>query len=107
LAVITESLDHCRKNKGREIYAYCIMPSNVHLIFRLALDDPSVLMRDLKGITSRKKMKATQDNPEESRREWMLWMFERAGKKNSNVKAKQFWQQNIQPIEIWSLKGFE
>jgi putative transposase len=40
-------------------------------------------MRDLKGITSRKKMKATQDNPEESRREWMLWMFERAGKKNN------------------------
>jgi putative transposase len=64
-------------------------------------------MRDLKGITSRKKMKATQDNPKESRREWMLWMFERAGKKNSNVKAKQFWQQNIQPIEIWSLKVFE
>lgn len=37
----------------------------------------------------------------------MLWMFERAGKKNSNVKEKQFWQQNNQPIEIWSLKVFE
>jgi putative transposase len=47
----------------------------------------------------------------------MLWMFERSGKKNSNVKEKQFcfasspfrlgWQQNNQPIEIWSLKVFE
>lgn len=37
----------------------------------------------------------------------MLWMFERAGGKNSNVKFRQFWQQNIKPIEIWSLKVFE
>jgi len=28
-------------------------------------------------------MKTIQDNPQESRREWMLWMFERAGKKNN------------------------
>ena len=102
-----ESLEHCRKNKGMEIYGYCIMPSHVHLIFRSALGDPSGLMRDLKGFTSRKIMKTIQDNPQESRCEWLLWMFERAGKKNSNVKEKQFWQQNNQPIEIWSLKVFE
>ena len=106
-SIMTESLDHCRKNKGMEIYGYCIMPSHVHLIFRSALGDPSGLMRDLKGFTSRKIMKTIQDNPQESRREWLLWMFERAGKKNSNVKEKQFWQQNNQPIEIWSLKVFE
>jgi REP element-mobilizing transposase RayT len=29
------------------------------------------------------------------------------GKKNSNVKFRQFWQQNNKPIEIWSLKVFE
>ncbi|TRX40886.1 REP-associated tyrosine transposase [Flavobacterium restrictum] len=106
-AIMNESLDHCRKNKGMEIYGYCIMPSHVHLIFRSALGDPSGLMRDLKGFTSRKILKTIQDNPQESRREWMLWMFERAGKKSSNVKEKQFWQQNNQPIEIWSLKVFE
>lgn len=106
-AIMTESLDFCRKNKGMEIYGYCIMPSHVHLIFRSALGDPSGLMRDLKGFTSRKIMKTIQDNPQESRREWLLWMFERAGMKNSNVTEKQFWQQNNQPIEIWSLKVFE
>lgn len=29
-------------------------------------------------------------------------MFERAGKKNSNVKKYQFWQQHNQPVELWS-----
>ena len=26
---IVESLDYCRKNKGMEIYGYCIMPSHI------------------------------------------------------------------------------
>ena len=106
-SVIIESLDYCRKNKGMEIYGYCIMPSHVHLIFRSAEADPSGLIRDLKGFTSRKMLKAIEENPQESRKEWLLWMFEKAGKKNSNVKNRQFWQQNNKSIELWSLKVFE
>lgn len=104
---IIESLDYCRKHKSMELYAYCIMPSHIHLIFRSGNADPSGLIRDFKGFTSRKMLKAIEENPQESRKEWMLWMFERAGKKNSNVKFRQFWQQNNMPIEIWSLKVFE
>ena len=104
---IVESLDYCRKNKGMEIYGYCIMPSHIHLIFRSGNGDPSGIIRDFKGFTSRKMLKSIEENQQESRKEWMLWMFERAGKKNSNVKNRQFWQQNNKPIEIWSLKVFE
>lgn len=90
-----------------EIYGYCIMPSHIHLIFRSAEADPSGLIRDFKGFTSRKILKTIEENTQESRKEWMLWMFEKAGKKNSNVKNRQFWQQNNKPIELWSLKVFE
>ncbi len=105
--IIIESFEYCRKNKGMELYGYCIMPSHIHFIFRSSLGDPSGLMRDFKGFTSRKLLKAIEENPQESKKEWMLWMFERAGKKNSNVQHRQFWQQNNNPIEIWSLKVFE
>ena len=104
---IIESLEYCRKNKGMELYGYCIMPSHVHLIFRSSLNDPSGLISDFKGFTSKKMLQIIEENSQESRKEWMLWMFERAGAKNSNVKHRQFWQQNNQPIEIWSLKVFE
>jgi hypothetical protein len=67
------------------------MPSHLHLIFRSALGDPSGLIRDLKGFTSKKLVQLIEENPQESRREWMLWMFERAGKKNSNVTNRQFY----------------
>ena len=90
-----------------EIYGYCIMPSHVHLIFRSATGDPSGLIRDFKGFTARKMLKLIAENPQESRREWLLWMFEKAGSKNSNVEKMQFWQQHNQPIEIWSYPVFK
>jgi REP element-mobilizing transposase RayT len=89
--IFIESLDFCRKQKEMEIYGYCVMPSHVHLIFRSSFGDPSGLIRDLKGYTSRKMLKTIEENPQESRREWLLWMFEKAGKKISNVTFRQFY----------------
>lgn len=36
----------------------------------------------------------------ESRKEWMYWMMQRAGKKNNNNTDFQFWQQHNHPIEL-------
>lgn len=102
-----KSLDYCRKKKGMELYGYCIMPSHVHLLFKSSQGEPSNLIRDFKGYTSRKVLRLIANNKQESRREWLLWMFKQAGKKKSNVKMYQFWQQDNKPIEIWSYKVFE
>jgi len=102
--VLEESIDYCRAEKGMEVFAYCFMPSHVHLIFRSSNEEPSGLIRDFKGFTARKLIKTIEENPQESRKEWLLWMMERAGKKKSNVKQCQFWQQHNKPIELWSEK---
>ncbi|UGU16019.1 transposase [Sinomicrobium kalidii] len=103
-SILAESLQYCRHNKGMEIFAYCFMSNHVHLVFRSANEDPSGLLRDLKGFTSKKLIKAIEENPLESRKEWMLQMFEKAGKARSNVSKRQFWQQHNKPIELWSDK---
>jgi DNA modification methylase len=54
----------------------------------------------LKKHTSTEIIKEIEENPQESRKAWMLWMFERAGKKNANNTKYQFWQQHNQPIEL-------
>ena len=105
-SAITDSLNYCRTSKGMEIYGYCIMPSHVHLIFRSAVGEPSELIRDFKGFTARKILRLIADNPQESRKEWMLKLFAEAGLANSNVKKFQFWQQHNKPIEIWSYTVF-
>jgi len=45
-------------------------------------------------------LKTIEENIQESRRKWLLWMFERAGKYNSNNEQYRFWQQNDHPIEL-------
>ena len=102
LNILADSIDYCRKNKSMELYAYCFMPSHVHFIFRSSIDQPSELLRDFKKHTAKKVLNAIIENPEESRKEWLLWMFERAGKKNSNTSKYQFWQHHNKPIELWS-----
>ena len=100
--IILESLKFCRENKGMEIYTWCIMPSHVHLIYRAKDNNPGDIMRDLKTHTSKQMQKEIFENPQESRKEWIIEMMEKAGFNNSNVKYKQFWQQNNKPIELWS-----
>ncbi|HBO37562.1 MAG TPA: transposase [Pasteurellaceae bacterium] len=103
---IINALDYCRKNKGMQIYGYCIMPSHVHLLFQAEHQNPSDLIRDLKTFTSKAIVKQIIENVQESRKEWLLWMFERAAQKYSYVKRYQFWQHHNQPIEIYSDKFF-
>jgi putative transposase len=100
--VIIDSLDYCRKNKGLEIYCWCIMPSHLHLIIRSKENNPETVLGKFKEFTSKELQERIKENIQESRREWMLWMFARAGAKSSNVKHGQFWQHHNKPIEIWS-----
>ena len=101
-SILIESLDYCRKNKGLEIYCWCIMPSHVHLIIRATENNPETVIGRFKEFTSKKLQKELEKNVQESRKEWILWMFERAGLKSSKVKSRQLWQHTNKPIELWS-----
>ena len=101
-SILAKSIDYCRKHKAMEVYAYCFMPSHLHLVFRSGNSDPSGLLRDFKGYTSKMILKAIEENPHESRKEWLLWMFEKAGKENATITHRQLWQHHNKPIELWT-----
>lgn len=99
---LCDNLNYCVDNKGMEIYAWCIMPSHIHLIFRSAIQKPDELIRDFKSYTSKKLIKLIGENLQESRRDWLLNAFRKAAVANSNNTTHQFWQQHNHPIELWS-----
>jgi len=78
------------------------MPSHVHLIYRAKDNNPDVVLGRFKEHTAKQLIKAIGENIQESRKEWLLRMFKRAGSKSSNVTHNQFWQHNNRPIELWS-----
>ena len=90
--ILLESMKYCIREKGFEVYAWCIMSSHVHIIIGSRDKKIEDIVRDLNRHTSKEILKAIQTNPQESRKEWMLWMFERAGQRNPNNKNFQFWQ---------------
>jgi REP element-mobilizing transposase RayT len=102
--ILEDVVTYCRREKGMEVFAYCFMPNHVHMVFRSSDENPSGLLRDFKGYTARKLLREIENNPQESRKEWLLSMMEKAGKKSSNVTHRQFWQQHNKPIELWSNK---
>ena len=76
-SILEQSLNFCRSVKKMCVYAYCFMPSHVHLVFRAEEE--------------------IETHPQESRQEWMLALFEQN-------KPRQFWQHHNKPIELWSDK---
>ncbi len=98
--IVVDSLNYCVEKKGLIIYSWVLMTNHIHLIIRSKKEPLENIMRDLKRYTSREVLKAIQENSQESRKEWILWLFERVGKKNANNTNYQFWQQNNHPIEL-------
>ena len=105
--IIIESWKHCQQNKGLQIYGWCIMTSHVHMIIGTSNKKLDEIVGEMKSYTSTQLKKIIKDHPQESRKEWMMWMMERAGKKNSNNSDWQFWQQHNKPLEIKDQEMFD
>ncbi len=98
----------CIQEKGLNLHAWVIMTNHIHLIIscKAGFKQADVL-RDMKKFTAKTIIKAIAENIKESRNDWLIWMFKRAGSKNSNNKIYQFWQQDKHPIDLTNLKMME
>jgi len=67
--IMVENLNFCRKEKGMEIYCWCVMPSHAHLIFKDKNNNPGKLLGQFKSHTSKKLQEAIENNPKESRKD--------------------------------------
>ena len=90
--IIVDSLNFCIEKKGLTVFGWCLMTNHLHLVaeanegFKL-----SHIIRDFKKFTARSCLDAIQNEPE-SRKDWMLYRFEFAGKFMSRIEKYHFWQ---------------
>ncbi|MDB5156580.1 MAG: hypothetical protein JWR50_1287 [Mucilaginibacter sp.] len=105
---LIDSLNYCRQHKGLIIYAWCLMPSHLHMVVSVepGTNRLSDIMRDFKKFTSKKIINSINEIAE-SRRDWLLRHFAYAGKFNPKIKNYQFWQEGLHPIELSTLKFIE
>tara|TARA_R110002050_G_C8643372_1_gene489529 strand:- start:56 stop:631 length:576 start_codon:yes stop_codon:yes gene_type:complete len=101
---IINSLRYCAKNKGLNIYAYCLMTNHLHLIVNC--EEPFELkdvIRDFKRHTVKQVLFQIQ-NESESRREWMIELFKKNGEQYAANQKVKFWKSGNHTIELYSEK---
>jgi REP element-mobilizing transposase RayT len=102
---IIKNLNYCIDNKGLKVFAFCIMHSHIHLIAKcdegINLSD---VLHDFKSYTAKRILKMIEESDAESRREWLLYMFEFYGKKSAHNVKYQFWQHNNHAFDLFSNK---
>jgi putative transposase len=99
---LIDSLQHCQQEKGLVLHAWCIMTNHVHLLASAKDGNLSGILRDFKKFTSKQILAAIQANEQESRKDWMLHIFQKAGEANGRNTMYQFWRQDNQPKECFS-----
>jgi putative transposase len=91
---------YCRKNKGLQIGAFVIMSNHIHTIWTAINANLSDIIRDFKSFTSKAICKSIAEEPE-SRKEWLLHMFEFYGRRTIANDLYKVWTSNNHPEEIF------
>jgi REP element-mobilizing transposase RayT len=100
--ILLNSLGFCQEAKGLLVHGWCVMSNHAHLLASSKIFDLSGTLRDFKKFTSKKIIEAIINNEHESRKDWMLEIFRKAGNGNSRNTDYQFWRQDNQPKECYS-----
>ena len=96
--ILLESLTFCQRQKGLNIHCWVIMTNHVHFIISAKEGyELSNILRDFKKFTSVRIVEAIEKNDIESRKDWMLQIFSKAGKENYKNTSYQFWRQDNHP----------
>ncbi|MBC7552575.1 MAG: transposase [Taibaiella sp.] len=99
--IFLNSVKYCQQNKGLNVGAWVIMINHIHMIIGTNGDNKlQDIIRDLKSFVSRQMRLTIEQNSEESRRGWIIWMLKRAGMANSKNNNFQFWIQDNHPIQL-------
>ena len=106
--ILLESLEYCQANKELEIYAWVLMTNHLHMIVdTIGSDSIGDVMRDFKKFTSKRIVKAIQENEQESRQEWLMNRFRFRAANDKKVTNFKFWQEDNHVETIYSYDFFK
>ena len=101
--IILESLKYCQQHKSLEIYAYVIMSNHIHLLARSGQGKLSDTVCEFKSYTARSILSAIATESE-SRKDWMLNLFEFSAKQHKRNEQYQIWTHENHAELIYSNK---
>lgn len=98
--VIIDSLNYCIAHKGLAVYAYVVMPSHLHMVAARNEGNLNDVIRDFKSHTAKAIIREIAEHQQESRKEWLLYMFRYYAKYQKQNKEFMFWQKTNHPTDL-------
>lgn len=106
--ILVNSFKHCQINQGLQVHAWVIMTNHFHMICSFKEgNDPGMVIKNIKSFTALKIIDAIINNTKESRREWLLPLFEQYGATKKSNHKYQFWQHENHPILLTTQKMYD
>lgn len=97
--ILLNSFRFCQQNQGLQIHAWVLMPNHFHMICSfIKSNNPGLVIKNIKSFTAIRLIDAIINNPKESRKHWMLDLFEKNGMANKSNHRFQFWQHENHPV---------
>jgi REP element-mobilizing transposase RayT len=99
--ILLDSIRFCQRNQGLIVHAWVLMTNHLHLICSFeGKQEPALVLKNMKSFTAIKLIDAIVNNPKESRREYLLNLFEAAGKKSCSNFRFKFWEHENHPVML-------
>jgi putative transposase len=97
--IVLDSIRFCQQNQGLAVHAWVLMTNHLHMICSFqGKQEPALVLKNMKSFTAVKLIDAIVNNPKESRREYMLGLFESEGRKSSSNFRFKVWQHENHPV---------
>jgi len=101
--ILISNMQYCMQEKNLAIGAYVIMTNHMHCIWQQKVGNLSDTLRDFKSYSTKKMMQAIE-RENESRRNWLQYMFEFYAAPSNKHSEYKMWTGDNHPEEITSEK---
>jgi REP element-mobilizing transposase RayT len=99
--ILIDSFRYCQSQQGLRIHAWVVMTNHFHMMCSFDQGrNPGTVIKNIKSFTAIRIIDKIINNDRESRKNWMLDVFESKGMKNKSNYRFQFWQTENHPIII-------
>jgi hypothetical protein len=100
--LLVDNLNYFIDNKRLRVYEYAILPSQLYMIADVEEGKGNLpkVLRDLKGVSAKQLLRAISEHPEESRKEWLMRLFQFFANRYQHDAEHHFWQFGNQPVDI-------
>ena len=100
--LLVDNLNYCIEHKRLRVYEYAILPSRLYMIAGVEQGKSNLpkVLRDLKSASAKQILRAIAEHPNESRKEWLLRLFQFFANRYQNDAEHHFWQFGNQPVDL-------